>query len=74
MTSPSLTDADFDRLSSVLERFGNQRSMNVEQLDGFLAAFTREMPNISAFCLPNARIAPLRSRLAAYLTSDGLRP
>ena len=38
MTPSSLTDAEFDRLSSVLERFGNQRSMNLEQLDGFLAA------------------------------------
>jgi uncharacterized protein len=38
MTTASLTDAEFDRLSSVLERFGNQRSMNLEQLDGFLAA------------------------------------
>jgi uncharacterized protein len=38
MTSPSLTDAEFDRLSAVLQRFGNQRSMNVEELDGFLAA------------------------------------
>jgi uncharacterized protein len=39
MTTVSLTDAEFDRLSPVLERFGNQRSMNLEQLDGFLAAY-----------------------------------
>jgi uncharacterized protein len=38
MTSTPLNDAELDRLSSVLERFGNQRSMNLEQLDGFLAA------------------------------------
>jgi uncharacterized protein len=38
MTPNSLTDAEFDRLSAVLERFGNQNSMNLEQLDGFLAA------------------------------------
>jgi uncharacterized protein len=33
-----LTDAEFDRLSAVLRRFDNQRPMNLEQLDGFLAA------------------------------------
>jgi uncharacterized protein len=38
MTSTPLNDAELDRMSSVLERFGNQRSMNLEQLDGFLAA------------------------------------
>jgi uncharacterized protein len=38
MKQQALTDAEFDRLSSVLERFGNQRTMNVEELDGFLAA------------------------------------
>jgi hypothetical protein len=38
MKQQALTDAEFDRLSSVLEHFGNQRTMKVEQLDGFLAA------------------------------------
>ena len=33
-----LTDAELDQLSAILERFGNDRSMNLEQLDGFLAA------------------------------------
>ncbi len=33
-----LTDAEFERLSGVLERFGDKCSMNLEQLDGFLAA------------------------------------
>jgi uncharacterized protein len=33
-----LTDAEFERLSGVLERFGDKSSMNLEQLDGFLAA------------------------------------
>lgn len=33
-----LNDAEFDRLSSVLKRFGGRRSMNLEQLDGFLVA------------------------------------
>jgi uncharacterized protein len=38
MTPQPLTDAEFDRLGSMLERVGNQRSMNLEQLDGFLVA------------------------------------
>ena len=33
-----LTDAELDRLSEVLQRFGDERSMNLEQLDGFIAA------------------------------------
>jgi uncharacterized protein len=33
-----LTDAEFERLSAVLRRFDNTRPMNLEQLDGFLAA------------------------------------
>jgi uncharacterized protein len=38
MKSQPLTDAEFDRLSAVLERFGDKHSMNLEQLDGFFAA------------------------------------
>jgi uncharacterized protein len=38
MTTQLLTDEDFDRLSDLLELFGDRRSMNVEQIDGFLAA------------------------------------
>jgi uncharacterized protein len=38
VTPEPLTDAEFDRLNSVLARFGDKRSMNLEQLDGFLAA------------------------------------
>src|SRR5215469_7340939 len=38
MKSEPLSDAEFDRLNSVLVRFGDRRSMNLEQLDGFLAA------------------------------------
>ena len=38
MKSQPLTDIELDHLSEVLERFGNERSMNLEQLDGFLAA------------------------------------
>jgi len=38
MKQQPLTDAEFDRLSSIMERIGDNRSMNIEQLDGFLAA------------------------------------
>ena len=38
MTLEPLADTDFDRLSDILELFGDQRSMNLEQIDGFLAA------------------------------------
>ena len=33
-----LTEAELDRVSALLERFDNKRSMNLEQLDGFFAA------------------------------------
>jgi hypothetical protein len=38
MKSQPLTHTELDDLSAVLERFGDQRSMNLEQLDGFFAA------------------------------------
>src|SRR5712672_3069928 len=38
MKSQPLTDTELDHLSAVLERFGDTHSMNLEQLDGFLAA------------------------------------
>jgi uncharacterized protein len=38
MKSQPLTDAEFELLSEILERLGDERRMNVEQLDGFLAA------------------------------------
>jgi uncharacterized protein len=38
MKPQPLTDEECDRLSAVLERFGDQHSMNLEELDGFLAA------------------------------------
>jgi uncharacterized protein len=38
MKPEPLTDAELDHLSAILEQFGNKRSMNLEQLDGFLAA------------------------------------
>ena len=38
MKSQPLTDAELDRLSDVLKRFGDKRAMNLEQLDGFLSA------------------------------------
>ena len=38
MKSQPLTNAEFDHLSDVLNRFGSPRSMNLEMLDGFLTA------------------------------------
>jgi uncharacterized protein YecA (UPF0149 family) len=38
MKPEPLNDAEFDRLNSVLARFGDKHSMNLEKLDGFLAA------------------------------------
>ena len=38
MQSEPLTDAEFERLSGILGRFDNKHPMNLEQLDGFLAA------------------------------------
>ena len=38
MKPEPLTDAELDHLGALLERFGNNRSMNLEQLDGLLAA------------------------------------
>ena len=38
MKPQPLTDAEFERLSGVLGRFDNEHPMNLEQLDGFLAA------------------------------------
>jgi len=38
MKSQPLSDAEFERLSDVLKRFGDKRAMNLEQLDGFLSA------------------------------------
>jgi uncharacterized protein len=38
MKPQPLTDNEFDQLSDILERFGGKRSLNLEQLDGFLAA------------------------------------
>src|SRR5438105_12629256 len=45
MKPQPLTDAELNRLSGVLERFGDKHSMNLEQLDGFLAALICS-PNI----------------------------
>lgn len=38
MIPEPLADTDFDRLSDLLELFGDKRSMNLEQIDGFLTA------------------------------------
>ena len=38
MKSQPLIDAELERLSGILGRFDNKHPMNLEQLDGFLAA------------------------------------
>jgi uncharacterized protein len=38
MTASPLTDAEYNHLSSVLNRFCDDHAMNLEELDGFLAA------------------------------------
>jgi uncharacterized protein len=38
VTPQPLSDAELERLCDVLERFGDKRAMNAEELDGFLAA------------------------------------
>jgi uncharacterized protein len=38
MSAQPLTDAEFDRLAEVLQRCGGKHAMNMEMLDGFLAA------------------------------------
>ena len=38
MTPQPLADSEFDGLGDVLKRFGGKQAMNLEQLDGFLAA------------------------------------
>ena len=38
MKSQPLTDAELERLTAVLERFGDKRAINLEELDGFLSA------------------------------------
>jgi uncharacterized protein len=46
MKPEPLTDAEFERLNSVLARFGDKHSMNLEMLDGFLAALICGPDNI----------------------------
>ena len=38
MRTPKLTDAELDDLTEALGRFHNERAMNLEELDGFIAA------------------------------------
>ena len=38
MSAQPLTDAEFERLAEVLQRCGGNHAMNIEMLDGFLAA------------------------------------
>ena len=38
MSPQSLSEAELERVRELLDRFGDKRAMNLEQLDGFLAA------------------------------------
>ena len=38
MRTPKLTNTELDELTEVLGRFRNERAMNLEELDGFMAA------------------------------------
>ena len=38
MNAQPLTDAELDNLADVLKRFGDERAMNLEMVDGFFAA------------------------------------
>ena len=38
MRTPKLTDAELDDFTEALGRFRNARAMNLEELDGFIAA------------------------------------
>jgi uncharacterized protein len=38
MTPEPLSDTELDRITEILERFGDKNSMNLEQIDGLLAA------------------------------------
>jgi uncharacterized protein len=38
MIPQPLSDAEFERVHDILERFGDKHAMNLEQIDGFLAA------------------------------------
>jgi uncharacterized protein len=47
MTPEPLTDSDFESLGDMLKRFGGKAAMNLEQLDGFLAAIVCHPAEIS---------------------------
>jgi hypothetical protein len=47
MKSAPLEDAEFETLRGILHRFGGKNAMNVEQIDGFLAALTCNPVDIS---------------------------
>ena len=38
MSPQSLSEAELERVREILDRFGDKRAMNLEQIDGFLAA------------------------------------
>ena len=63
-----LTDAEFERLSGILGRLHNARPMNLEQLDGFLAALICG-PRLCA----QANICPLFGETIWFLRVPSVR-
>jgi len=47
MSVQPLSEADFDKIEEILKRFGDKRAMNLEQIDGFLAAVVCSPRNIA---------------------------
>jgi hypothetical protein len=59
--SEPLTDAEFERLSGILGRFDNKQPMNLEQLDGFLAALICGPRLCVLKCVPTKEQSALRN-------------
>jgi uncharacterized protein len=53
MSAQPLTDAEFDRLAEVLQRCDGKHAMNIEMLDGFLAALICGARNRAAERVPS---------------------
>ena len=43
MSPQSLSEAELERVREILDRFGDKRAMNMEQIDGFLAALVAQL-------------------------------
>ena len=62
MTAQPLLDEEFEIVHEILERFGDKRAMNLEQLDGFLAA---------VLCGPEDALVSQRAKLEQQLEALG---